>query len=1325
MASSVYYINGKQQFNSDVSFNNQNTQIDCSNIVTIKGNSVKLIGYTTINGSAPITLNTDNVWTGKQYFPVDASFDNVFISSSATTATMTDKFLTIDSNNRVVSLDLSASSSTSVALGGHSLMANKTANNSTAIGYNAMQYISSYQPTNYNNTAVGYEAMKGSAIQAIMGTDNTAIGTNSLKNILSGVGNVAIGSSALSTLTTGASNTVVGAFSDVDSNSISTNQIFGSGNISNYSNVNIIGSGIEANGSGRTFISPLRNITNIDANNIATYNPLSNEVSYCNDMIQKALNSTQFISQQGVKLVAVDYLGQSKQGSSIAITSDGNTLAIGAPDDNGGIGAVWVWKKVGNVWTEQQKLVASDYISSVLPIKQGCSVAFSTNDGNTIAVGGSGDNGGMGAVWIWTRQDASSPYNPQQKIIGTGATGSSPRMGSSVSLSGNGNQLVFGGMYDNNDKGKAWIWTRVALGQNYTQTAIITGSDSTASSWFGNAVAMSNDGTTIAVGGYQDNSFTGATWIFFNGFSGWAQQGSKLVGVSTSLTTMTQGKSVAISNDGNIVAVGGSNDNNSNGAVWVWNRSGSTWTQYGNKLVGSNTVGTTVFQGTSLSMTGDGNTIAFGGNYDKIGYGAVWVFSKNGGTTYTQQGDKIVGAGNISVGGINSNQGSSVAISNDGSSLFLGGNADNANIGAVWFFPKTTNNVYVGNNNTSMTIGSTLAKSQLIAQIIQNSKIVAQDNCGNSQQGYSVAISPDGNTMAIGAPGDNGNTGAVWIWTAATGQPLQKIVGPSIGSYFGSSLAFSGSLDGAYGRTLAIGGWGDNTRGAVWIYTSAAYMTSYSIQGTKIVPSDLSGNNNQVGYSVALSSNGNRLAIGGPGDAYGKGSTWIWNRSGSTWSQSGLRRFGSTDSAQPSGQGTSVALSGDGNTLAIGGPGDNNGFGAVWVFIYSGSGTVWNAIQTKLVDNDNSAISNQGDCLSLSNDGNTLVYGSPADNGIGSVSIFTRANSSSTYLKLQKLIGTNYSGINNNQGSSVAISSDGLTIIVGAMSDNNGAGASWVWTRTTSTSSSVFYQYGPKILGSGSIGNSQQGYSVAISGSGNVMAVGGWYDNTTYSSTGIGAVWMFSKNAASISVGGNQQFMGVGTVTPTAPLTVSCNNGNQGIATGSSCVDIYNYEIGGAFQRYFSNNQSKSWWHVGSEVGDGAQSFPFHIFNQDGTGMYMNSGDQSWSGYSDRRLKTNIEDIDISGAYQSILKLNPVTYKLMTSMNDKDQMKQGLIAQDVMNIFPQIVSMNHGLYGIGYTELIPYLIAGMKQQAVIISQQNEKILAFEERLAALEKKSSQ
>ncbi len=55
-----------------------------------------------------------------------------------------------------------------------------------------------------------------------------------------------------------------------------------------------------------------------------------------------------------------------------------------------------------------------------------------------------------------------------------------------------------------------------------------------------------------------------------------------------------------------------------------------------------------------------------------------------------------------------------------------------------------------------------------------------------------------------------------------------------------------------------------------------------------------------------------------------------------------------------------------------------------------------------------------------------------------------------------------------------------------------GVGAAWVWTR----SGGVWTQQGPKLVGSGAVGNAQQGYSVSLSADGNTAIVGGPIDNS-------------------------------------------------------------------------------------------------------------------------------------------------------------------------------------------------------------------------------------
>src|SRR5262249_22584150 len=161
------------------------------------------------------------------------------------------------------------------------------------------------------------------------------------------------------------------------------------------------------------------------------------------------------------------------------------------------------------------------------------------------------------------------------------------------------------------------------------------------------------------------------------------QQGPKLVGSGAVGANVFQGTSVALSAGGNTVIVGGNNDNGT-GAAWVFTRSGGVWTQQGPKLVGTN--GVSASQGVSVALSADGNTAIVGGPQDNNGDGAVWVLTRSGGV-WSQQGNKLVGTGAFG----NAAQGSSVALSADGNTAIVGGPTDGGagSVGAVWVFTRS------------------------------------------------------------------------------------------------------------------------------------------------------------------------------------------------------------------------------------------------------------------------------------------------------------------------------------------------------------------------------------------------------------------------------------------------------------------------------------------------------------------------------------------------------------------------------------------------------------------------------------------------------------
>jgi PKD domain-containing protein len=388
--------------------------------------------------------------------------------------------------------------------------------------------------------------------------------------------------------------------------------------------------------------------------------------------------------QQGPKLLGSGAVREAGQGSSVAVSADGNTAIWGGANDNSGAGAAWVFTRSGGVWTQQgQKLVGTGAVGAA---QQGNSVALSA-DGNTAIVGGTADNAIAGAVWVFTRSGGVWAQQGQ-KLVGSGATGAAAQ-GGAAALSADGNTAIVAGFSDNNTTGAVWVFTRTG-GVWSQQGQKLVGSGAIGKALQGRGVALSGDGNTAMVGGINDSSGVGAAWVFTRSAGVWTQQGAKLVGsgfVDDGTSDVSEGNSVALSSDGNTAIIGGPNDNTLTGAAWVFTRTGGVWTQQGSKLIGTGSGGK-ARQGSSVAVSGDGNTAIVGGSADSGGPGATWVFTRSAGV-WTQQGSKLVGSG-----GVNADQGAAVALSTDASTLVVGGPSDGATqqggtiLGAVWMFSQ-------------------------------------------------------------------------------------------------------------------------------------------------------------------------------------------------------------------------------------------------------------------------------------------------------------------------------------------------------------------------------------------------------------------------------------------------------------------------------------------------------------------------------------------------------------------------------------------------------------------------------------------------------------
>jgi hypothetical protein len=397
--------------------------------------------------------------------------------------------------------------------------------------------------------------------------------------------------------------------------------------------------------------------------------------------------------QQGAKLVGTGAVGGALQGMFMTLSADGNTAIVAGPGDNSGIGAVWVFTRNNGVWTQQgSKLVGSGNVGDST---QGVTVAPSA-DGNTAVVGGTHDNSKIGAAWVFTR--SGGVWTQQgSKLVANDYVGTNIEQGTAA-LSADGNTAIVGGLDDNNWMGATWVFTR-SNGVWTQQGSKLFGSGGVAAPSVrqGSSVAVSSDGNTAIVGGVSDDGGgidspgIGAAWIFTRSNGVWTQQGSKLVGTGA-VGLSGQGNSVALSADGNTAIMGGFGDNSGVGAVWVFTRSNGVRTQQGSKLAGIGAVGTAQ-QGGSVSLSADGNTAIVGGFGDNSGIGAVWVFSRSSGM-WAQQGKKLVGTGAV---GQQPWQGFSVALSADGNNAIVGGPCDNGSsctnadlnaVGAAWVFVR-------------------------------------------------------------------------------------------------------------------------------------------------------------------------------------------------------------------------------------------------------------------------------------------------------------------------------------------------------------------------------------------------------------------------------------------------------------------------------------------------------------------------------------------------------------------------------------------------------------------------------------------------------------
>jgi hypothetical protein len=395
------------------------------------------------------------------------------------------------------------------------------------------------------------------------------------------------------------------------------------------------------------------------------------------------------------------------------------------------------------------------------------------------------------------------------------------------------------------------ITSNAALDYYVEQQAKLQASDASNIDWLGFSVSLSSDGNTAIVGGRGENtspnSNNGAAYIFTRSGSTWTEEAKLLA--SDAASDDEFGFSVALSGDGNTAIVGSVNEdsssNSNNGAVYIFTRSESTWTEQ-QKLLASDAATDDVFGG-SVSLSSDGNTAIVGSYTESAsptsGQGAAYVFTRSG-STWTQQ-QKLLASDAASSDGF----GWSVYISADSNTAIIGALFEDTgatiNQGAAYIFTRS---------------GSTWT---------QQAKLLASDAATGETFGSSVSLSSNGSTALIGAyqedTGANTDNGAAYVFTRSgtTWSQQAKLLASDAAStdYFGFSVALS-----ANGNTALIGAYLEDTsaadQGAAYVFTRSGTTWTQQQKLTESIPFT----NDWYGWSVAISSDGNTLLIGAQGD---------------------------------------------------------------------------------------------------------------------------------------------------------------------------------------------------------------------------------------------------------------------------------------------------------------------------------------------------------------------------------------------------------------------------------------------------------------------------
>jgi hypothetical protein len=737
------------------------------------------------------------------------------------------------------------------------------------------------------------------------------------------------------------------------------------------------------------------------------------------------------------KLLASDGAGGMMFGDSFgqSVSVYGDTCVIGADNKNAGEGAAYVFTRSGGVWTEQQKLLASDHAA---PFMFGYSVHLNGNDCIVGSIYSDAVTDG-GAAYIFTY--SGGIWTEQQKLTASDRQ-SGDEFGTSVAI--DSDSCVIGAAYASAPgagSGASYVFTR--SGGIWTEQQKLVSGDLAAGDEFGSFVSILSERCLIgARWNATDGIFSGSAYTFTRSGGVWTEE-QKLYPPDKSDGDRF-GHSVSLNSD--YLLIGSRSDDDigsSSGSAYLYQLSGSTWLLY-RKYRAYDGTASAAF-GYSASLNGN-DTVVIGAYGDPLfgaQAGAVYFFGVSSLTWDVQQ--KLT----ASDGALNDYFGTAVTILDDtcavGAPFEDDGNPMDDNWGAVYVYTYSTG-----------------VWSQ--QQKITGNGVQVPAHRMDSWFGWAVALLED--VLIIGCPQDNLNSlpsddGSIYVYTRTAGvwSHGQSIASPGANDFnlFGNSLAVQGT-------TLIVGSPGEATRtGAVYYYTGsgAAWSQTQILSATVPSPNDL------FGWDVSLDSD--TCVIGAYGDstlALSSGAAYVFTRSGGVWTEQ--QKLTASDGALNDYFGVSVAVAGD--ICVVGTYNDA-------AYVFTRSGGVWTETQ-KLVASDNANWF--GTCVAAyaqSPDNVILLVGAGnanIQNALQAGAVYVFNATAGTYYETLKITGfdTAYNdqfGSANTFTRQLYVSADGNLIIGANFNDEvaGDAGAAYAYIGPPPTSAPTYGGYRSGAAGSG------------------------------------------------------------------------------------------------------------------------------------------------------------------------------------------------------------------------------------------------------------------